>query len=238
MEVLITPMSLIEGNVWLILIAAISYLLGSLPTAHLVTKGIIGKDVWLAGSGNIGAMNSYRLIQKEKSTKIGIAGFALALVGDMGKGVLAIFIAKWLGFLGYDPLLALIIGSFFVVLGHNYSFFFKFKKGGRGMAALGGVVLALNPLALLIGLGTLVVSIFLIQYLLIARIHWGKFSDMFSAASSQIVGRVGGLVIALVPLYFFGPEVFLPTLAANILVLIKHIERVKVYIKGLANRQK
>ena len=82
-----------ENNAWLILFAVIPYILGSVPTAYFVTRGIIGKDVRLSGSRNIGAMNAYRLIRTEKSTKLGIAGFALVLVGDMGKGVLAIFIS-------------------------------------------------------------------------------------------------------------------------------------------------
>ena len=229
-------MSPVESNLWLILIAIICYLLGSIPTAYFVTRGTIGRDIRLAGSRNIGAMNAYRLIRAEKSTKLAITGFVLALAGDMGKGVLAVFVARWLSFLNYDLLPALIVASFFVVLGHNYSLFFKFKEGGRGISSLGGVVLALNPLAFLIGLGTLLLSIFLFQYLLVARINWGKFSKVFSVVGSQVAGRVGGLAIALVPLYFFGPEVFLPALAAIVLVLIKHIERVRAYIRGLANR--
>mgnify|MGYP001072640191 CR=1 FL=1 len=100
------------SNLWLILIAIVPYVLGSIPTAYFVTKGVIGRDIRLAGSGNIGAMNCYRLIRAEKSTKLGIAGFALVLVGDIGKGALAIFIAKWLDFLNYDLILALIISSF------------------------------------------------------------------------------------------------------------------------------
>ena len=223
-------MSYAEGNIWLILIAIIPYILGSIPTAYFVARGMVGKDIRLAGSRNIGAMNSYRLIRAEKSTKLGIVGFALALVGDLGKGALAIYLARWLSFLNYDLTLALIIGSFFVILGHNYSLFFKFKEGGRGIAPLGGVVLALNPLAFLIGLGTLLFSIILVQYLVIARINWGRFSSVFSAVGSQIFGRVIGLAVAMVPLYFFGPELFLPALAGDILVLMKHIKRVRTYI--------
>ena len=220
-----------DNNAWLILIAVIPYVLGSVPTAYFITRGIIGKDVRVAGSRNIGAMNCYRLIRTEKSAKLGIAGFALVLIGDMGKGVLAIFIAKWLGFLGYSPTIALIIGSFFVVLGHNYSLFLKFRQGGRGLAPLGGVIISLNPLLFPIGLGTLLLSTFLIHYLLVGRINWGKFSEVFSIAGSQIVGRVIGLAIILVIFYLISPETFFPILAGMVLVLIKHVDRVKVYIR-------
>ena len=232
------PISLTtEGNLWLILIAVIAYFLGSVPTAYFVTRSIIGKDIRFTGSRNIGAMNAYRLIRDEKSTKLGIAGFFLALVGDGGKGILAIFAAKWLSFLGYDLLLALIIGSFFVVLGHNYSVFFKFKEGGRGLSSFGGILLALNPLLLLIWLGTILLVTFLAEYLLVAKINWGKFSRVFSVVGSQVVGRVAGIAIALLPFYFFAPELFFPILAATILMLIKHIERTRVYIKQLPSRK-
>jgi len=222
-----------ENISWLILIAVVAYFLGSIPTAYFITKGIVRKDVRVAGSRNIGAMNSYRLIRAEKSTKLGIAGFALALIGDMGKGALAIYIAKWLSFLGYSPTLALMISSFFVVLGHNYSLFFRFRQGGRGLAPIGGVVISLNPLSFPIGLGSLLFSIFLMQYLLVGRINWGKSSEVFSVAGSQILGRVVGLAVVLIAIYFFSPEIFFPTLAGIALVLIKHVERVKVYVKEL-----
>jgi len=225
------------GNPWVILIAIIAYLLGSFPSAYYITKRMIGKDIRSAGSGNIGAMNAYRLIKINKSTKMGAIAFLLALVGDVGKGVLAIFVAKWLSFLGYDLLLALIASSVFVIVGHNYSFFFKGKGGGRGISSLAGVVLALNPLALLLGLVTFLLTILVTEYAMGGRINWGKFSSVFSALGSQILGRVVGLALALIPIYFFGPAVFFPALAADILVLIKHIERIRAYIRQLPSRK-
>ena len=220
-------------NAWLILVAVIACILGSVPTAYFITRAIIGKDVRMAGSGNIGAMNAYRLIRAEKSTRLRIVGFALVLVGDMGKGALAIFVAGWLSFLGYAPALAFIIGSFFVVLGHNYSLFLKFRQGGRGIAPLGGVVLYMNPLSLFIGLGVLLVSIFLVHYLLVGRINWCRLSEVFSAMGSQVAGRVIGLALAVAAIYFFSPEVFLPTLAGIVLVFAKHVGRFKVYVREL-----
>ncbi len=120
-------MSPVESNTWLILIAAISYIAGSFPTAYVVTKGMIGKDIRFEGSRNVGGMNAYRLIRAEKSEKLAICGLGLTLVGDVGKGMLAIAVARWLGVLGYNPAIALIIASLFVILGHSYPFCFKFK---------------------------------------------------------------------------------------------------------------
>jgi len=229
-------MSPVESNTWLILIAAISYIAGSFPTAYLVTRGMIGKDIRLEGSRNVGGMNAYRLIQAEKSGKLAICGLGLTLVGDVGKGALAIFMARWLGFLGYNPATALIIASLFVILGHSYPFCFKFKEGGRGIATFMGILLALNKPLLLIWGGTVLLSIFVAQYLMTGKINWKSGSKLFSVIGDQVVGRVAGIAIALVPLYFFDPKLFFPVLAATILVLVRHIQRVKGHIREWANR--
>jgi len=216
---------------WLILIAVISYFLGSLPTGYTVTKKVGGKDIRLGGTENIGAMNTYRLIRDKKSTSLAVLGLSLVLAGDIGKAVLAIFIAKWLGFLGYNPTAALIISSSFVVLGHNYPVFFGFKQGGRGIACLVGILLALEQPLLGVWTGTVFLFIFLTQHLLVERISPRRATGWFSIIGSQVLGRVWGIGISLVPIYFLNPQLFPPILAATIIVLIKHIERVKDYVR-------
>jgi len=227
-----------ENNAWLILLAVISYLLGSLPTSYLVAQKIAGKDIRAEGSGNIGAMNTLRVLEAEKSAKLAVRGFGLVLIGDVGKAVLVIFLAKWLAFLQYDLRLALIISSFFVILGHNYSIAFKFKSGGRGIACLMGILLALDWRSFFVWGGTVLIAIFVAQHLLVRKINWKDFSGVFSVIGSQILGRVGGMIVALVPLYFLDSRLFFPTLAATVLVTIKHLERVKNYMAELGKSPK
>ena len=227
---LISP---VESNTWLILIAVISYIIGSFPTAYLLTKGMTGKDIRLKGSRNVGAMNAYRVIRDERSRNPAVAGLIAITAADMWKAILAISIARWLGFLGYNPLAALIIAGSFVVLGHIYPFYFKFKESGRGIAAFMGVLLALNELALPIWCVTVGASIFAAQYMLIGKINRKAF---FSILGTQVVGRVVGMGVALVPLYFFDHRLLFPTLAATILILIRHIDRVRIYLRELPTR--
>ena len=224
----------IESNAWLILIAIISYIIGSFPTAYLATKGMTGKDIRLAGSGNVGAMNAYRVIRDARSRNPAVASLIGITAVDMWKAILVIYIARWLGFLGYNPLAALIIGSSFVVLGHIYPFYFKFKESGRGIAAFMGVLLALNELSLPIWCVTVGASIFAAQYVLIGKINRKAF---FSILGTQVVGRVVGMGIALVPLYFFDHRLLFPALAATILILIRHLDRVRAYLRELPVRQ-
>ena len=222
-----------ENNTWLILIAFVSYLLGTLPSSYIVTRKMSGRDIRSGGSGNVGAMNAFRVIRAEKSTKLATVGLLLVLLGDIGKGALVIGIARWLTFLGYDLGPALIVAGFFVVLGHNYSIFFKFKGGGRGIACLMGVLLALDVHSFFAWAGTLVAVIILAQYLLVGKMHWEKSSELISVVGSQIVGRVAGLLIALITIYFYTPQIFFPILAATCLITIRHIDRVRNYVAEL-----
>jgi len=224
-------MNPVENNAWLALVAALAYLIGSFPTAYFVTRRTLGKDIRVEGSGNVGSMNTYSLIKNERSGKQAVLGLGITMLTDLGKGVLAIYIARWLVFAGYNPAAALIIASTFVVLGHNYPFCFRFKKGGRGIAPLMGILLALNTPSILVWGGTLLLSIFVAQRILVGRINRESFSNVFSVVGSQVTGRITGLSIALLPLYFFDPRLFFPILSATVLILIKHAEIVKAMVR-------
>lgn len=215
------------GNTWLILIAAISYLLGSLPTAYFVTKGMVGRDIRLEGSHKIGAMNAYGLIQGIRSPRQAALGLVAILLVDLGKGVLAIYLTRWLLFLGYNPVPALIIGSFFTILGHNYPFCFRFKEGGTGFASFLGILLALNPHSLGVWGGTMLFSIFAAEHIIKGRWRPDSIRKIISVIGTQIPGRLIGLGISLVPVYFLDPGLLFPVLGPTILVYIKHADSIR-----------
>jgi len=219
------------SNTWLGLIAALAYLVGSFPTAYFVAKGMTGKDIRFEGSGNIGGMNAYGLIKSIRSGRQAVLGLAIIQATDMGKGMLAISIARWLSFPGYNLEAALVISSFFVILGHNYPFYFRFKQGGMGLASLMGVLLALNESALLIWGGTIILSIIVAQYIQREQINWRSLSHLFSVIGQQLPGRLAGIAIALVPLYFFDPRLLFPVLAATILVLTKQADKIRTLVR-------
>ena len=215
----------IMHNLWLILIAGIAYLIGSIPTAYLITKQVSGKLVWLKGSGNVGAMNVYR-------TTGSIKLMVLATALDVGKGALAVFLVQWLGFLGYIPEFALMTAVFFVVLGHNYSLFLKFW-GGRGLASFLGVLLAVNPIIVPACLGVMFAAILATECRLKGRLE-GGFRRLFNTLGSQILGRVIGLCFCLIPMYLLAPHSFLYLLPGIALALPKNISRLKAYLQDSA----
>jgi len=116
-----------------ILVFAVSYLLGSIPFGLLTTKLFAGVDVRKHGSGNIGMTNVLRTT--------GYFCALITLIGDMGKGIAAVLLGSY--FLG-DATWILVSGIMAVV-GHNWSLFLRFK-GGKGIATIGGVLLAYQPL--------------------------------------------------------------------------------------------
>ena len=224
-------MNTIDSNIWLILVAVISYFAGSFPTAYFVTKGMVGRDIRLEGSHNVGAMNAFGLIRSIRSTRQAAIGLTTIMLIDMGKGMLAIYTSRWLGFLGYDPALALIMGSTFIILGHNYPFYFRFKEGGIGFASFLGILLALHPYSLGVWGGTMLLCIFTAEYISAGGFNQKSLSKAISIIGTQMPGRLIGLGIALVPVYFFDSRLIFPVLGPTILVLIKHTGRIKALIR-------
>jgi glycerol-3-phosphate acyltransferase PlsY len=112
------------------------YLLGSIPSAYLVTRAITGKDIRRLGDGNMGAKNT--------AETVGLAAGLLVAVVDVGKGALAVALATWLS----APEHVVLLAGAVAVLGHDFPLFLGFR-GGQGMAALLGVFALLMPIPLL-----------------------------------------------------------------------------------------
>jgi glycerol-3-phosphate acyltransferase PlsY len=141
--------------------ALVAYLLGSIPFGF-VAGLIAGVDVRKHGSGNIGATNTLRVLGK----KYGYPVF----VADVLKGYLAVRIALWLT--RFDPSTGDFIGilaAFFVVVGHSFPIWLRFR-GGKGVAAAAGACLGLVPLATLIAVLIWIVTFFIFRYVSLASI--------------------------------------------------------------------
>lgn len=124
----------------------IGYLLGSIPPAYIAGRLVKGIDIRQVGGGNVGTLNVMR--------EIGAASGIAVLIVDIAKGSLAVLIAQWLGV----STLFVFIAGFAAIVGHNWPVFLQFR-GGKGAATTLGVLLALAPLKLAIGLAILVVVV-------------------------------------------------------------------------------
>jgi glycerol-3-phosphate acyltransferase PlsY len=125
----------------------IAYLIGSLSFAVLVSRAFGLPDPHSYGSGNPGATNVLRTGRK--------AAALLTLLGDGGKGWLAVFLAQhYAGEWGAEPI-GIAGAAIAVFVGHLFPVFFRFQ-GGKGVATAAGILLAVNHW---LGLAILVVWI-------------------------------------------------------------------------------
>ena len=117
-----------------IIVVVIGYLLGSIPTAYIITRLVMGKDIRQLGGGNIGGLNVYR--------EVGVWPAVVVAVVDLGKGAAAVAIAHWL--LGLSPLFVMLAGLA-AVIGHNWVVWLKLS-GGKGMGVTIGALAVTMPL--------------------------------------------------------------------------------------------
>lgn len=113
---------------------AVSYVIGTFMTAYFVGKWN-GVNLQQVNSQNLGARNAGR--------ELGKLAFVVTVIGDGGKGIVVVLLGRYLELSEFT----LTVGILFVVLGHLYPFWLKFK-GGKGIATGIGALLAFSPLLL------------------------------------------------------------------------------------------
>jgi acyl phosphate:glycerol-3-phosphate acyltransferase len=190
----------------LALIAA-GYLIGSLPWGYWLPRWFAGVDIRTVGSGNTGATNVWRTL----GFKLGLAVAIL----DLAKGAAAALLARWLA----DDLVALLAGAGAAV-GHYRPIFLGFARGGKAVAVVGGVGLALAPLATLAAVGVWVV-VFLVT----------RYASVASIAAALTLPLLALLFGASVTVLVF-------TVAASFAVILLHRANIKRLRAGTESRIK
>lgn len=134
--------------------AIAAYLIGSVSSAVIISKMISGRDIREEGSGNAGATNMLRVHGKGAGV--------LTLIIDVLKGVVAVLAAiLFEKFLSIAAPGGIFVGNLkylmglFVVIGHDFPVFFRFR-GGKGVATSLGVILMLNWV---IGVSVLIIAL-------------------------------------------------------------------------------
>jgi glycerol-3-phosphate acyltransferase PlsY len=187
----------------------IAYLMGSLSFAVIVSRAFALPDPRSYGSGNPGATNVLRTGRKLAAL--------LTLMGDGGKGWLAVFLAaRYAAGYGVDAT-GVAACAFAVFLGHIFPVFFRFR-GGKGVSTAGGVLFAINPL---LGLGTLATWIIVALFF--------RYSSLAAIVSAVFA-----------PLYYFflfGAREVLPALILmSALLLWRHKANILKLVAGEEHR--
>ena len=209
------------GVLQFLLVAAVAYLLGSVPFGYLLMKRFRGVDIRATGSGNIGATNVAR-----SSPALGMLTLAL----DMSKGFLAVVAGFLVGIWLTDAVSpdldfgwAYQLGAaaaFFAVLGHIFPVWLKFR-GGKGVATAVGGFVALAPKSMAVVLLVFVVVVLAFRYISLGSI----------------------VAVALFPVFaylLYGVEISGLTLAAfcaaSLLIIARHHRNIRRLLSGTEAR--
>jgi glycerol-3-phosphate acyltransferase PlsY len=141
-----------------------SYLVGSIPFGYLAGR-IVGIDIRQAGSGNIGATNVVRVLGKG----YGYPVFALDVLKGFGAVKISMLMASGRPPEWNSPEIFGILAAISSVLGHLYPPWLKFK-GGKGVATSAGALLALTPIATVIGVAIWIIVFWVTRYVSLASI--------------------------------------------------------------------
>jgi len=196
------------------LLVVVAYLLGSIPTSVWVSKSMFDIDIREYGSGNAGATNTFRVL--------GPKWGSFVMLVDVTKGVLATSLYILMPYYLTNELARtnfMIVLGLVAVVGHIFPVFANFK-GGKGVATLLGMSLAIQPIVALLCL-----VVFLITLI----------STRFVSLSSMLAG----IAFMVLILFIFKEKETMYRLFAVIvavMVVITHQKNITRLIKGTENK--
>jgi acyl phosphate:glycerol-3-phosphate acyltransferase len=182
-----------------LLVAAYSYLLGSISFGYLLVRIFYGKDIRETGSGNIGATNVSRT-----SPALG----ATTLVLDALKGAVAVVLTRTL--FSARPVLVT-AAAFFAIVGHAFPIWLNFR-GGKGVATGLGSFLVLLPKTVVVMIGIFVALFVAFRYVSLASLLAVAFFPLIAWALHS---------------YPDAPGTFLFLTASSLLIISRHHENIR-----------
>jgi glycerol-3-phosphate acyltransferase PlsY len=191
-----------------LIVAAFSYLLGSIPFGYILLSIFRGEDVRRTGSGNIGATNVAR-----SSPGLGI----LTLLLDALKGLTAVLVTRAL-FPGQTLLAG--VAALFAILGHMFSIWLKFR-GGKGVATGLGSFAVIAPKAILVMVCIFIVLVFAFRYVSLASVVGVALFPLLAGLLDGFGQASPMLAIMIV---------------ASVLIIAKHHENIRRLLAGNESR--
>ncbi len=196
------------------LLILLAYLIGSIPTALIVSKRIFNIDIRDFGSGNMGATNTFRVLGHKYGT--------LVLLLDVMKGMLATGLYVLLPYYFSNELYRtnFMIGlGLACVLGHVFPLFAQFR-GGKGVATLLGMMIAIQPVIAICCAGVFVFVLFLTRYVSLSSILAAAMlpiSVLWIWNEHEVLYRIFALLVAG-------------------MVIITHQKNISRLLKGIESR--
>lgn len=177
-----------------IVLIILAYLIGSIPTAVWVSKSIFSIDIRDYGSGNAGATNTFRVL----GSKWG----SIVMLADVTKGVIATSLYILIPFYLSNELARtnfMILLGLAAVLGHVFPIWANFR-GGKGVATLLGMTLAIQPIVAFICLIVFLISLISTRFVSLSSILASiafMFLILFVFDEKETLYRVFAMIVAM-----------------------------------------
>ena len=177
-----------------ILLIVLAYLIGSIPTAIWVSRKFFNIDIRDYGSGNAGATNTFRVL----GSKWG----SFVMMVDVLKGVVATSLYILLPYYltnEWDRTNFMIGLGLASVLGHIFPIWANFK-GGKGVATLLGMAVAIQPVVAICGIGVFLIVLYLTRFVSLSSILAGvsfMVFILFIFNEKETLYRVFAVLVAL-----------------------------------------
>lgn len=189
-----------------LLCIASAYLIGSINPAIIFSKKVYHEDIRSFGSGNAGATNILRTYGKRMAT--------LILSLDFLKAAIAVIIGSLILSISVGGA----ISALFVVLGHMFPIFYKFK-GGKGVACTAACILILSPISFVIILPIFILLVLFTKYISLASIMCAMLFPLLAFSLKDVLWGSGGFIT-------------LSALAIGGFVVFMHRENIKRLLEG------
>ena len=191
----------------------IGYLFGNIQTSYFIGKAN-GIDIREKGSGNAGTTNTLRVLGKK-------AGL-IVMLADIFKSIFAVTLVYFIFRVQYPNLIYLLklYAGLGAILGHNYPFYLKFK-GGKGIAAMGGMILAFHW-TYNVSFASLLLSVsFLVQTILMGELGYFR----------PYLDRARAIMVPVIP-NSIRYEMYALAFIITAMAFIRHRSNIKKLVKG------
>jgi len=195
-------------------LAFVAYVLGSIPFGLILVRVLLGKDVRLTGSGNIGATN----VARSGGAKLGVATLLL----DALKGYFAVLLASLVSLrvAGIDLGLAASLAALCAILGHVFPAWLRFR-GGKGVATAVVAFVGLAPRAILVVFAVFLVTVLISRYVSLGSIIASAVFPLLAFFLYRNQSSPAGLAVML---------------GASLLIILKHKANIRRLLDGTENR--
>lgn len=181
----------------------ISYLIGSIPTAYIITKLFKSVDIRTYGSGNPGATNVLRVVGKTAAI--------ITLAIDFLKGFLTVKISQ---ILGSGPEFQILYGTV-AVAGHNWPIWLKFR-GGKGVATAFGVVSVLMPGIALLSFAVFIIAVLSTGYVSVGSMLAASAFSIFAWLNISEISLTAKIIVSIL----------------TIIIIFRHKDNIKRLLNG------